>query len=84
MGASPLPRADSLVNSPFLDVPSASFDRGRGNLNVRNNVPNRTAPIKLRGHVAELIIKDYVVDIRQAKPNNVSILRNECLLSIND
>lgn len=74
----------SIVFYLTVGVISDSVNRNSYNLNVRNNVPNRTAVMKLRAYVAELIISDYMAAIRKDKADNVSNLRNECLLPIND
>ena len=39
---------------------SDSFDRGRGKLNVRNNVLERVEAVKATGYADEVIIEDYV------------------------
>lgn len=63
-------------------MPYASLDHNSCKLNVRNNVLERVEAVKLRAYVAELIIDDYLGDIRTDKADNVSIFRNECLLPI--
>lgn len=44
----------------IVGVTSDSFDRGRGKLNVRNNVLERVEAVKATGYVDEVIIEDYV------------------------
>ncbi len=44
----------------IVGVTSDSFDRGRGKLNVRNNVLERVEAVKATGYADEVIIEDYV------------------------
>lgn len=43
-----------------MGVTSDSFDRGRGKLNVRNNVLERVEAVKATGYADEIIIEDYL------------------------
>ncbi len=43
-----------------MGVTSDSFDRGRGKLNVRNNVLERVEAVKATGYADEVIIEDYL------------------------
>lgn len=55
-----LRRAKSLGDYLIVGVTSDSFDRGRGKLNVRNNVLERIEAVKATGFADEVIIEDYV------------------------
>ena len=55
-----LRRAKALGDYLIVGVTSDSFDRGRGKLNVRNNVLERVEAVKATGYADEVIIEDYV------------------------
>lgn len=55
-----LRRAKELGDYLIVGVTSDSFDRGRGKLNVRNNVLERVEAVKATGFADEVIIEDYV------------------------
>ena len=55
-----LRRAKELGDYLVVGVTSDSFDRGRGKLNVRNNVLERVEAVKATGYADEVIIEDYV------------------------
>ena len=55
-----LRRAKDLGDYLIVGVTSDSFDRGRGKLNVRNNVLERVQAVKDSGYADEVIIEDYV------------------------
>lgn len=55
-----LRRAKELGDWLIVGVTSDSFDRGRGKLNVRNNVLERVEAVKATGYADEVIIEDYV------------------------
>lgn len=55
-----LRRAKGLGDYLIVGVTSDSFDRGRGKLNVRNNVLERVEAVKATGYADEVIIEDYV------------------------
>ena len=55
-----LRRAKELGDYLIVGVTSDSFDRGRGKLNVRNNVLERVEEIKQTGYADEVIIEDYL------------------------
>ena len=55
-----LRRAKALGDYLIVGVTSDSFDRGRGKLNVRNNVLERVEAVKQTGYADEVIIEDYV------------------------
>ena len=55
-----LRRAKELGDYLIVGVTSDSFDRGRGKLNVRNNVLERVEAVKQTGYADEVIIEDYV------------------------
>lgn len=55
-----LRRAKSLGDYLIVGVTSDSFDKGRGKLNVRNNVLERVEAVKATGFADEVIIEDYV------------------------
>lgn len=44
----------------IVGVTSDSFDKGRGKLNVRNNVLERVEAVKAIGYADEIIIEDYL------------------------
>lgn len=54
-----LRRARELGDYLIVGVTSDSFDRGRGKLNVRNNVLERVEAVKATGYADEVIIEDY-------------------------
>ena len=53
-----LRRVKELGDDFFVGVTSDSFDRGRGKLNVRNNVLERVEAVKATGYADEIIIED--------------------------
>lgn len=55
-----LQRARELGDYLIVGVTSDSFDRGRGKLNVRNNVLERVEAVKATGYADEVIIEDYL------------------------
>lgn len=55
-----LRRAKELGDYLIVGVTSDSFDRGRGKLNVRNNVLERVEAVKKTGYADEIIIEDYL------------------------
>lgn len=55
-----LKRAKGLGDYLIVGVTSDSFDRGRGKLNVRNNVLERVEAVKATGYADEVIIEDYL------------------------
>lgn len=55
-----LRRAKELGDYLIVGVTSDSFDRGRGKLNVRNNVLERVEAVKNTGYADEVIIEDYL------------------------
>lgn len=55
-----LRRAKNLGDYLIVGVTSDSFDRGRGKLNVRNNVLERVEAVKATGYADEVIIEDYI------------------------
>lgn len=55
-----LRRAKELGDYLIVGVTSDSFDRGRGKLNVRNNVLERVEAVKATGFADEVIIEDYM------------------------
>ncbi len=55
-----LRRAKELGDYLIVGVTSDSFDRGRGKLNVRNNVLERVEAVKATGLADEVIIEDYM------------------------
>lgn len=55
-----LRRAKELGDYLIVGVTSDSFDRGRGKLNVRNNVLERVEAVRKTGYADEVIIEDYV------------------------
>lgn len=55
-----LRRAKELGDYLIVGVTSDSFDRGRGKLNVRNNILERVEAVKKTGYADEVIIEDYV------------------------
>lgn len=55
-----LRRAKELGDYLIVGVTSDSFDRGRGKLNVRNNVLERVEAVKVTGYADEVIIEDYL------------------------
>lgn len=55
-----LRRAKALGDYLIVGVTSDSFDRGRGKLNVRNNVLERVEAVKATGLADEVIIEDYI------------------------
>ena len=55
-----LRRAKELGDNLIVGVTSDSFDKGRGKLNVRNNVLERVEAVKATGYADEVIIEDYI------------------------
>ncbi len=55
-----LRRAKELGDYLIVGVTSDSFDRGRGKLNVKNNVLERVEAVKATGYADEIVIEDYV------------------------
>ena len=55
-----LRRAKELGDYLIVGVTSDSFDRGRGKLNVKNNVLERVEAVKATGYADEVIIEDYL------------------------
>lgn len=55
-----LKRAKELGDYLIVGVTSDSFDRGRGKLNVRNNLLERIEAVKSTGYADEIIIEDYL------------------------
>ncbi len=55
-----LRRAKELGDYLIVGVTSDSFDRGRGKLNVKNNVLERVEAVKQTGYANEIVIEDYV------------------------
>lgn len=55
-----LRRAKELGDYLIVGVTSDSFDRGRGKLNVKNNVLERVEAVKGTGYADEVIIEDYL------------------------
>ena len=55
-----LRRAKELGDYLIVGVTSDSFDRGRGKLNVRNNVLERVEAVRQTGYADEIVIEDYV------------------------
>lgn len=55
-----LRRAKELGDYLIVGVTSDSFDKGRGKLNVRNNVLERVESVKSTGYADQIIIEDYV------------------------
>ncbi len=55
-----LRRAKALGDYLIVGVTSDSFDRGRGKLNVRNNVLERVEAVRKTGYADEIIIEDYL------------------------
>ena len=55
-----LRRAKELGDYLIVGVTTDSYDRGRGKLNVRNNVLERVEAVKATGYADEVIIEDYL------------------------
>ena len=55
-----LRRAKELGDYLIVGVTSDSFDKGRGKLNVRNNVLERVEAVKATGYADQIVIEDYV------------------------
>ena len=55
-----LRRAKELGDYLIVGVTSDSFDKGRGKLNVQNNVLERVEAVKATGYADEVIIEDYL------------------------
>lgn len=69
-----LKRAKELGDYLIVGVTSDSFDKGRGKLNVRNNVLERVEAVKATGYADEVIIEDYIGQkIDDIQKYNVSI-----------
>lgn len=54
-----LRRAKELGDYLIVGVTSDSFDKGRGKLNVRNNVLERVEAVRRTGYADEIVIEDY-------------------------
>ena len=54
-----LKRAKELGDYLIVGVTSDSFDRGRGKLNVRNNVLERVEAVRATGYADQIVIEDY-------------------------
>ncbi|MBR2976594.1 MAG: Gfo/Idh/MocA family oxidoreductase [Alistipes sp.] len=54
-----LRRAKELGDYLIVGVTSDSFDKGRGKLNVRNNVLERVESVRKTGYADEIVIEDY-------------------------
>ncbi len=54
-----LRRAKELGDYLIVGVTSDSFDRGRGKLNVRNDVLERVEAVKATGYADQIVIEDY-------------------------
>lgn len=55
-----LRRAKELGDYLIVGVTSDSFDKGRGKLNVRNNVLERVEAVKATGYADQIVIEDYL------------------------
>ena len=55
-----LRRAKELGDYLIVGVTSDSYDKGRGKLNVRNNVLERVEAVRETGYADEIIIEDYL------------------------
>jgi glycerol-3-phosphate cytidylyltransferase len=55
-----LRRAKELGDYLIVGVTSDAFDKGRGKLNVRNNVLERVEAVRKTGYADEIIIEDYL------------------------
>lgn len=55
-----LRRAKELGDYLIVGVTSDSFDKGRGKLNVRNNLLERVEAVRKTGFADEIIVEDYV------------------------
>lgn len=55
-----LRRAKELGDYLIVGVTSDSFDKGRGKLNVRNNVLERVEAVRKTGYADEIVIEDYL------------------------
>lgn len=55
-----LRRAKALGDYLIVGVTSDSFDKGRGKLNVRNNVLERVEAVRATGYADEIVIEDYL------------------------
>lgn len=55
-----LRRAKELGDYLIVGVTSDSFDKGRGKLNVRNNVLERIEAVRKTGYADEIVIEDYL------------------------
>lgn len=55
-----LKRAKELGDYLIVGVTSDNFDKGRGKLNVRNNVLERVEAVRKTGYADEIIIEDYL------------------------
>lgn len=75
-----LRRAKELGDYLIVGVTSDSFDRGRGKLNVRNNVLERVEAVKATGYADEVIIEDYLgqkIDDIQKYDVNIFAIGND-------
>ena len=70
-----LRRAKDLGDYLIVGVTSDSFDRGRGKLNVRNNVLERVEAVKNTGFADEVIIEDYLGQ----KIDDIQKYNTECI-----
>lgn len=55
-----LRRAKELGDYLIVGVTSDSFDKGRGKLNVKNNVLERVEAVKATGYADQIVIEDYL------------------------
>ena len=55
-----LRRAKELGDYLIVGVTSDRFDKGRGKLNVRNNVLERVEAVKATGYADQIVIEDYL------------------------
>lgn len=73
-----LRRAKELGDYLIVGVTSDSFDRGRGKLNVRNNVLERVEAVRRTGYADDIIIEDYlgqkIDDIQKYDVDKVGIV----------
>ena len=77
-----LKRAKDLGDYLIVGVTSDSFDRGRGKLNVRNNVLERVEAVKATGYADEVIIEDYLGQkIDDIQKYNIDIFANKILVN---
>ena len=77
-----LRRAKELGDYLIVGVTSDSFDRGRGKLNVRNNVLERVEAVKATGYADEVIIEDYLgqkIDDIQKYDVDIFAIGSDCV-----